>query len=1182
MPCVITSLSPHDSVSSLTESTDASAAASQQQHEEPPNEADREEQKRRNYIQERYERLQASLKADTRTPLPASPVFDKDGDASHAADAAAEPVTKPAAAGGAAKRRATQGVDPRSLRLRPALVDLLTRPVVEPPRPRRAKGETDENPDVGAAAEAEAAEAEVAEAAEVDAAEGHAHESAETKAARKKQRARESAKRGKARREERAREAAERRRDSYLSLFPEEEERETLALTDVRNADLALKRYFLQALVTSLDNEQYDKFVKIFRRFRARVQLIALNAGRAEAAPPGKNSPNFSNLHPRARAQKAAQAAAASAAEELADAAAEAEEASTTAAEEDDSEEARARLSALTQLRESTLDAVRVPADSTVAQHAAASGLALPTQAALVSAEALRGARALVAAAMLIFYRNAARALAPHAETLMPMLVRHMRTLTIGELERARERGSSTRMLPYVVGFLPQRTLARLHTREAALQAALATATDTLPPGASLPPPAAATAAGAAERAVAANGNGNALATASASSSTSASASASTGESDGWSAAAASASAELHMLGSNDLYRSLDIETDAQSPYVESRLEYLARQGHKVFVTNIPPTATTRELMQAFAHCGVVLAAEIFRTPTTERAAIMKQAAIASQNALDDAAVSALHALDPATGLAPRTLLANTQPSDSADQQQFQHKFSRVAEPSSVHAYVYFATAEGARRALLPAVQSFGVMLHDVAMGTHPASSRRSITLFGLRRSLSHSDVLAAVHHLLRDVLPTSSIERLRLPTDQGRNTGACYIHFYTHADASAAFRALNGAVVAAPAYRSLSPAEVRYRRENARVALANDGSSAAALADADGDAAEAAATAAAAGDSSAVPGSSNAAATLPLRSSFAAWVTMRAVVRVGDQSAVPRDRYGVWYPVAPREAGAPLKLAAGERAAVDPVAADDALRRAQEVLDDRAADKARRLAQIRSKVSAAAAAADGDALDADVALEDGEYAAAAVDAQSKAKSKSKSAKEPALNEAELAERSVFPLGAGADDVVLPREGSVRDRKAVLRALADAEALAVEALDARERARQVQDHSARLQRNAERVLDPRADDPTVRKASAFEGPGTFVPLLREAAGSQQALAHERVFLKPAVSSTLIDPARTIEAEETAPPAWHAGAQSAWDEYHKDQLTSRLRARLQEQLADLEADDEDGDGGFDRH
>ena len=68
--------------------------------------------------------------------------------------------------------------------------------------------------------------------------------------------------------------------------------------------------------------------------------------------------------------------------------------------------------------------------------------------------ERSRKRRADMEQAALSFYRAVSKNLGPLADQFTPMLARHLRQLTVAELERARERGPEATMVPYSAGFL--------------------------------------------------------------------------------------------------------------------------------------------------------------------------------------------------------------------------------------------------------------------------------------------------------------------------------------------------------------------------------------------------------------------------------------------------------------------------------------------------------------------------------------------------------------------------------------------------------------------------------------------------------------------------------------------------------------------------------------------------------
>ncbi len=281
----------------------------------------------------------------------------------------------------------------------------------------------------------------------------------------------------------------------------------------------------------------------------------------------------------------------------------------------------------------------------------------------------------------LSFYRFATRLFSANADHLMPMLARHIRDITVRELESARERGPEANMIPYSAGFLNEAVASR------------------------------------------------------------------------------------EDLSPNDpsIYQDIDIETDINSVYLASRLEYLEKHSRKIFVENIPPTLTTRELMQAFAKCGVVLAVEIHRSR------------------LSDLSVT----------------------TESSDAQAVRGvkiaKKSNSTDSSPVYGFVYLKTEEALRHALHPSMQIFGMCVQDMLVYTRPVESKTTLFVSGFRYRMSHSDATVALRAALQGEIDFSDIVAIKFPFNEGRNRGFAFVEFKSHSVAARAFRLLDGSTLRWP-----------------------------------------------------------------------------------------------------------------------------------------------------------------------------------------------------------------------------------------------------------------------------------------------------------------------------------------------------------------------------------------------
>ena len=204
-------------------------------------------------------------------------------------------------------------------------------------------------------------------------------------------------------------------------------------------------------------------------------------------------------------------------------------------------------------------------------------------------------------------------------------------------------------------------------------------------------------------------------------------------------------------------------------------LPLLRRTAFPVYVDGIPPTATTREVMQAFGRCGTVLAVEIFRGARLTADAL---AASSSSSSYSSSSSS-----EPGGGL-PRK--------GRKDVVKELERFNRAAESSGVYGFVYFQTQEAAARALHKSVQIFGMCLHDVAMRTRPVDARKTLHVRGLRHRMSHADVTLTLRRRLESEGLFSAITNIQVPHAGPKNRGYALVTFNSHWNARRAGRLLN------------------------------------------------------------------------------------------------------------------------------------------------------------------------------------------------------------------------------------------------------------------------------------------------------------------------------------------------------------------------------------------------------
>jgi len=362
-----------------------------------------------------------------------------------------------------------------------------------------------------------------------------------------------------------------------------------------------------------------------------------------------------------------------------------------------------------------------------------------------------RRRRQLLDAAVNSFYRQAIRIFEDEADVLTPMLARHLRQLTVKELESARERfASGTKMMKYVAAFVKAKPV---------------------PAG---------------QR----------------------------GIPDAIAEAGPVATALAYTSG-------LEVETDPTSPYLWSRLDALNKTAYKVYVEGLPPAATTREVTQAFSACGRIVAVEIFRGESAE--------AIASNEANENDPLVSTSALREAVRSKGEDLEANEsiEGVDAPDSSGISTdlppplpknpvKIANKPPRSYVHGFIYFQSPAGRAAALHPAIQLFGVCLHDAMVRTQPVEDKKTLFVTGFKRRMTHADIVATLRRILKPFLKNTAITAVHVPqASMSKNFGYAIVQFDSHESAVIAQRYLTGALLHWPPTSTPAPTSVQGAQQS-------------------------------------------------------------------------------------------------------------------------------------------------------------------------------------------------------------------------------------------------------------------------------------------------------------------------------------------------------------------------------
>jgi hypothetical protein len=173
--------------------------------------------------------------------------------------------------------------------------------------------------------------------------------------------------------------------------------------------------------------------------------------------------------------------------------------------------------------------------------------------------------------AQISFFRQTAKLFGQHSDVFMPQLVIYLSSLTLTQLEQHRERQATSSMNLYSCGFFPQNTDSfRQEFMDHIIEHNPTVGTDHFIPPEQIP----------------------------------------------------LQQYTFPVRLANKLYSGIDIYTSTDGAFFQTKLSRVHQRSHKVFVSNIPSTLTTRELMALFGNCGVLNAAEIYRDKINENSGV--------------------------------------------------------------------------------------------------------------------------------------------------------------------------------------------------------------------------------------------------------------------------------------------------------------------------------------------------------------------------------------------------------------------------------------------------------------------------------------------------------------------------------------------------------------------------------
>ena len=218
----------------------------------------------------------------------------------------------------------------------------------------------------------------------------------------------------------------------------------------------------------------------------------------------------------------------------------------------------------------------------------------------------------------------------------------------------------------------------------------------------------------------------------------------------------------------------LSSSTDAFSSFRSSH------SGHKLFLTNLPPDMSARELMFALRRIGDVKGGELFREK--QRISSTDREMMAEREKREKAAASPSSALSASSGRKGQPL-----------------KVLKVANDSPVYAAVYFSSAAALLNAQEPSLHLFGLHYRGHSMYPLPSTGITRITLASptLRHSFSFGHLVSHIVSLLvPSVLPSPSHVSIASRATLSNN-GYVTLTLRTHEEAVRVWERLRGELFA-------------------------------------------------------------------------------------------------------------------------------------------------------------------------------------------------------------------------------------------------------------------------------------------------------------------------------------------------------------------------------------------------
>ena len=204
-----------------------------------------------------------------------------------------------------------------------------------------------------------------------------------------------------------------------------------------------------------------------------------------------------------------------------------------------------------------------------------------------------------------------------------------------------------------------------------------------------------------------------------------------------------------------------------------------ARHAHKLFLSNVPPDLSARELQFALRRIGAVQGGELFREK--QRLGSTEREMIAEKDKRDKAANA--HTAPVARGRKATPL----------------NKVLKMSGASPVYACVYFESAAALEAAAEPSLHLFGLQYRGRSMYPMPASTVTRITLASptLRHSFSFSNLVQHIVQLLVPAVLPSALHVSVNSRSSLANNGSVTLTLRTHEEAVRAWERLRAELFA-------------------------------------------------------------------------------------------------------------------------------------------------------------------------------------------------------------------------------------------------------------------------------------------------------------------------------------------------------------------------------------------------